>query len=277
MTDTTSTCTYQYGANVHANGIRQHYLRFGGEASSNRQPLVIIPGITSPAITWAFVAERLGRHFDTYVLDVRGRGLSATGPELAYDTDTCADDIVAFVEALGLENVVLTGHSMGARFALRAMNRGARGIDKLVLIDPPVSGPGRRDYPSKLPWYVDSIKDCTEGADIDTMRTYCPTWSEEQLRLRAEWLHTCYTPAIVQAFEEFHTVDIHQDFPAIEVPTLLICAGKGGVIQQEDREEIQTLLPSIRITTADNAGHMIPWDDFDGFFTAFDDFLGTSL
>ncbi|WP_447956560.1 alpha/beta fold hydrolase [Vreelandella sp. EE7] len=277
MTDTTSTSTYQYGANVHANGIRQHYLRFGGDNASTRQPLVIVPGITSPAVTWAFVAERLGRHFDTYVLDVRGRGLSATGPELAYDTDTCADDIVAFIEALSLENVVLAGHSMGARFALRAMNRGAHGIDKLVLIDPPVSGPGRRDYPSKLPWYVDSIKDCTEGVGIDTMRTYCPTWSEEQLRLRAEWLHTCYTPAIVQTFEEFHTVDIHQDFSAIEVPTLLICAGKGGVIQQEDREEIQTLLPSIRITTADNAGHMIPWDDFDGFFTAFDDFLGTSL
>ncbi|WNL42628.1 alpha/beta hydrolase [Halomonas sp. PAMB 3264] len=273
----TSNSTYQYGANVHANGIRQHYLRFGGEASSTGQPLVIIPGITSPAITWAFVAERLGRHFDTYVLDVRGRGLSSTGPEIAYDTNTCADDVVALVEALGLKNVVLAGHSMGARFALRAMNRGASGIDKLVLIDPPVSGPGRREYPSKLPWYVDSIKDCTEGADIDTMRTYCPTWSEEQLRLRAEWLHTCYTPAIVQTFEEFHTVDIHQDFPSIEVPTLLICAGKGGVIQAEDREEIQTLLPSIRITTADKAGHMIPWDDFEGFFTAFDDFLGTSL
>ena len=83
--------TYLYGANVHANGIRQHYLRFGGSAETSRQPLVLIPGITSPAITWRFVAERLGQHFDTYVLDVRGRGLSSTGPELDYDTDTCAD------------------------------------------------------------------------------------------------------------------------------------------------------------------------------------------
>ncbi|PKG54224.1 alpha/beta fold hydrolase [Halomonas sp. MES3-P3E] len=274
------TTTYQYGANVHAGGIRQHYLRYalnsgGGKAAG--QPLVLIPGITSPAITWGFVAERLGRQFDTYVLDVRGRGLSSTGPELAYDTDTCADDVIAFIDALGLKNVILAGHSMGARFALRAMSRGARNVEKLVLIDPPVSGPGRREYPSKLPWYVDSIRDCTRGAGIDTMRQYCPTWSDDQLRLRAEWLHTCFEPAIVQTFEEFHTVDIHQDFPQVSVPTLLMCAGKGGVIQDEDKEEFRGLLPSIRITTAAQAGHMIPWDDFEGFFAAFEDFLGPTL
>ncbi|WP_158774000.1 alpha/beta fold hydrolase [Cobetia sp. L2A1] len=270
--------TYLHGANVQANGIRQHYLRYGGASSPTsdgapRQALVLVPGITSPAITWGFVAEQLGQHFDTYVLDVRGRGLSSTGPELNYDTDTCADDIIEFIKALGLKDVILAGHSMGARFAIRAVTRGAKDVSKLVLIDPPVSGPGRREYPSKLPWYVDSIRDCSLGADIETMRGYCATWSDEQLMLRAEWLHTCFPPAIVQAFEEFHSVDIHQDLPAIAIPTLLMCAGKGGVIQEEDKQEIQRLLPSIRITHAPNAGHMIPWDDFDGFFEAFEDFL----
>lgn len=269
--------TFLYGANVRANGIRQHYLRYGGDRSITGQPLLLIPGITSPAITWDFVAKRLGRHFDTYVLDVRGRGLSSSGPTLDYDIDTCADDIVGFLQALGLENAILAGHSMGARFAIRALTRGANGIDKLVLIDPPVSGPGRREYPSKLPWYVDSIRDCIEGADIETMRQYCPTWSDEHLRLRAEWLHTCFEPAIVQAFEEFHSVDIHRDLPDIAVPTLLICAGKGGVIEDTDKTEMRELLPSIRIATAANAGHMIPWDDYEGFFDAFGDFLGTEL
>ncbi|TVU70212.1 MULTISPECIES: alpha/beta fold hydrolase [Cobetia] len=274
--------TYLYGANVQANGIRQHYLRYGGgdaavAGGAPRQALILVPGITSPAITWGFVAERLGRHFDTYVLDVRGRGLSSTGAELEYGIDTCADDLIAFIDALKLENVILAGHSMGARFAIRAKTRGAKGVSKLVLIDPPVSGPGRREYPSKLPWYVDSIRDCTLGADIETMRGYCASWSDDQLQLRAEWLHTCFTPAIVQAFEEFHSVDIHQDLPDIEVPTLLMCAGKGGVIQEEDKTEIQNLMPNIRITLAEHAGHMIPWDDYEGFFEAFEDFLGHPL
>ena len=60
------TSTYLYGAHAHANGIRQHYMRYGGERAG-RDAVIVIPGITSPAATWGFVAERLGRQFDTYV------------------------------------------------------------------------------------------------------------------------------------------------------------------------------------------------------------------
>lgn len=108
--------TFLYGAHVHANDIRQHYLRYGGHGPA----LILVPGITSPAITWGFVAERLGEKYDVYVLDVRGRGLSSSGPELAYDAETCAQDVSAFAAALNLDSYALLGHSMGARFALRA-------------------------------------------------------------------------------------------------------------------------------------------------------------
>jgi N-formylmaleamate deformylase len=53
--------TFIYGGNVQANGIRQHYLRYGGEQHAARPALILIPGITSPAITWGFVAEHLGQ------------------------------------------------------------------------------------------------------------------------------------------------------------------------------------------------------------------------
>ena len=113
--------TFVAGGNVCANGIRQHYLRYGGKGHA----LILVPGITSPGITWGFVAERLGLYFDTYVLDVRGRGLSSSGPELDYGTDACAADIPAFAAALGLHSYHLVGHSMGARFAIRAAAQGA--------------------------------------------------------------------------------------------------------------------------------------------------------
>jgi len=263
-----------YGANIHANGIRQHYLRYGGKGD----PLLLIPGITSPAVTWGFVAERLARHFDVYVLDARGRGLSATDAGLDYGTDACADDIPAFAEALGLSSYHLVGHSMGARFILRAHTRHPQApIKSLSLIDPPVSGPGRREYPGKLPWYVDSIRQSLTGMNAEDMLAFCPTWTLEQRALRAEWLHTCYEPAILKAYHDFHEVDIHQDFPLNTLPTLLLIAGKGGVISAEDEAEIRDLQPSIQIAHVPNAGHMIPWDDFEGFFAAFGDFLGHPL
>lgn len=269
--------TFIHGGNVQANSIRQHYLRYGGEKHSGKPALILIPGITSPAITWGFVAERLGQSFDTYVLDARGRGLSSTGPDLDYSVDTCADDIGAFAAVMGIDSYHLAGHSMGARFAVRASVRCPQGLRSLVLIDPPVSGPGRREYPAKLPWYVDSIRQSQQGMSAEDMRAFCPTWTEEQLQLRAEWLHTCYEPAIVRAFNDFHDVDFHQDLPNLPVPALLIVAGRGGVIQAEDEAEIRQLQPNILIARVENAGHMIPWDNLPGFFAAFGDFLGTPL
>lgn len=262
-----------YGAHVAANAVRLHYLRYGGQG----HPLVLIPGITSPAITWGFVAEKLAESFDVYVLDVRGRGLSSSGDHLQYDTETCVQDILDFVEQLGLQEYYLVGHSMGARFAIRCASKQAKGLKKIVLIDPPVSGPQRRAYPSQLPWYVDSIEQSIQGMDAEEMKKFCPTWTLEQRQLRAEWLHTCYLPAIVKAFNDFHEVDIHQYIPDIAVPTLLMVAGKGGVIQAEDIQEIQALNTNISISHVENAGHMIPWDDEQGFYQAFEDFLGCHI
>ncbi|PTN52966.1 alpha/beta hydrolase, partial [Achromobacter xylosoxidans] len=141
---TTNSSTYLYGGQVHANGIRQHYLRYGGPEGerAERLAVIIIPGITSPAVTWGFVAERLGRQFDTYVLDVRGRGLSASGPDLDYGLDAQAADVTAFAQALGLERYALVGHSMGGRIAVRAAGKKPQGLARLVIVDPPVSGPG---------------------------------------------------------------------------------------------------------------------------------------
>jgi N-formylmaleamate deformylase len=260
------------GHNLAANGIRQHYLRYGHRGA----PLVLVPGITSPAITWGFVAERLADAFDTYVPDVRGRGLSSTGSELDYGLDAMADDLSAFIARLGLKDVTVLGHSMGARVAVRAACRDPAGMARL-LVDPPVSGPGRRPYPANLSWYVDSIRLATAGTDAEGMRAFCPTWTEEQRALRAEWLHTCHEPAIVTAYEGFHTDDFHQDLPRLPVSAALMVAGRGGVIQAADEAEIARLNPAIRMARVENAGHMIPWDDFDGFLAAADDLLGTRI
>jgi N-formylmaleamate deformylase len=272
--------TYRYGAHVHANGIRQHYLHYGprqapGDAAPD--PVIIIPGITSPAITWGFVGERFGQVFDTYVLDVRGRGLSQAGDHLDYSLDAQADDVNAFAQALGLERYSYVGHSMGGRIAIRAASRQPAGLARIVAVDPPVSGPGRRPYPSQLPWYVDSIAQARHGMGVEQMRQFCPTWTEDQLRLRAEWLHTCDERAIRQSFDEFHTTDIHANLPAVQVPMLLVTAARGDVVKDEDVAEIGKLKAGMSHVRVPEAGHMIPWDNEPGFYAAFGDFLGAQL
>ncbi|WP_354682401.1 alpha/beta hydrolase [Cupriavidus necator] len=271
--------TFLHGGHVHVNGIRQHYLRYGGSDADRaaRDPVIIVPGITSPAITWGFVGERFGTGFDTYILDVRGRGLSSAEAGLDYGLDAQARDVATFAEALGLRRYSVVGHSMGARIGVRAAAGRPAGLARLVMVDPPVSGPGRRPYPAQLPWYVDSIRLAQQGIDVEGMRRFCPTWTDAQLRLRAEWLHTCNEDAVVRSFEDFHRDDIHADMPRVAVPTLLVTAGRGDVVRAEEVAEIRALLPDLLVSHVAGAGHMIPWDDEAGFYAALGDFLGAPL
>jgi N-formylmaleamate deformylase len=268
--------TFQYGANVRANGIRQHYLRYG-QHRPDRDAVILLPGITSPAITWGFVGERFGQHFETYIVDVRGRGLSEGGPTLDYSLDAQAADVMALAEALKLPRYSLVGHSMGARIAIRAARAEPKDLTRLALVDPPMSGPGRRAYPSNLEWYVDSIRLAVQGCDFEAMRAFCPTWTDEQLRLRAEWLHTCDERAVRESLDSFHSDDIHADLRFLNRPARLIAAGRGDVIRDEDIAEIKSLVRKITVARVANAGHMIPWDDEEGFYAAFDNFLGAPL
>lgn len=271
--------TFLYGGNVHANGIRQHYLRYGGNDGERvgRDPVIVVPGITSPAITWGFVGETFGRTFDTYVLDVRGRGLSSASDALDYGLDAQAADLIAFAAALGLKRYSVVGHSMGGRIGIRAAAARPEGLARLVAVDPPVSGPGRRAYPSKLPWYVDSMALARQGMDAQAMREFCPTWTEAQLQLRAEWLHTCDERAIRESFDGFHTDDIHVNLSSLAIPVLLITAERGDVVHDADVEEVQRLVPHVEHVRVPDAGHMIPWDNEPGFYRAFGSFLGATL
>lgn len=260
--------TPRQGRHVMANGIRLHYVRLG----IGRPPLVLLPGITSPAVTWEFVAERLATRNDVYVLDNRGRGLSQGGAALRYRLDDYASDVEAFIRATDLDRPAIVGHSMGARIAVRLAARFPAAVGKVVLVDPPVSGPGRRPYPIPLDFYLKSLDAVSRGLGYEDMKKALP-WSEEHLELRMEWLPSCDPTAIAESHKSFHEEDIHSDLPKIATETLLLYAEKGGTISDADADELAGALRKCRKQRIDGAGHMIPWDRLDAFVDAIQGFL----
>lgn len=267
-----STSGLLYGAHVHANGIRQHYLRFGGSGPV----VIIIPGISTAAAQWAFVAERLCVGRDVYVLDVRGRGLSESGPHLNYSLDACASDLIAFTEALGIKRYTILGHSMGARIGIRATRWRPSSIERLIMVDPPVSGPGRRAYPIPIEPLLKLLHSAQRGeADAALRGPDAPNWPEHHIRTRAEWLHTCDERALIESHKSFHHDDVHFDLGNLDVAAALVVAGKGGVIRAEDEAEIRRSLPSIAIRRLEGAGHQMQIDDTEGFLAVIEELLAS--
>src|SRR5262249_26592920 len=237
---------------VVANGIKLHYL----ERGRGNPVVLIIPGIISPAATWDFVARELALHAHVFVLDVRGRGLSEQRPGLSYKLDDYAGDAAGLIDELGLNSPLVLGHSMGARIGIRLAARWPTKVRRLILVDPPVSGPGRRAYPVPLQFYLDNLEAARRGTPTQPP----PGWTDEQIRTRAEWLPTCSVDAVVATYRGFHEEDIHSDLPKIGCPARLVYAELGGTVNDDDADEIVSSIPGATKTRIADAGHLIPWD-----------------
>jgi pimeloyl-ACP methyl ester carboxylesterase len=94
------------------------------------RPLVMLHGFTASGRQWLDhgpAAALAGRGFRVIVPDLRGHGDSVRSHDRAcYPPDVLADDGLALIEGLGLEDYDLGGYSLGGRIALRMMVRGAR-------------------------------------------------------------------------------------------------------------------------------------------------------
>lgn len=86
--------------------------------SAGTGPLaVLLHGVTANAAVWDPVLARLCPDWHAVAVDQRGHGLSDK-PDTGYTGSDYAADVVALIEALGDRDVVLVGHSLGARNAL---------------------------------------------------------------------------------------------------------------------------------------------------------------
>lgn len=266
-----TSATTPSGSTITNDGLSLHYL----EQGAGSVDVVVIPGITSPAATWAFIAEAIAEAADVRVItmDVRGRGLSDRAPSGGYRLIDYAADVAALVDQLALERPVILGHSMGARVAAAAGALHSEKCGALIVVDPPLTGPNRPPYPYPLAPYVDALRNAQSGATPDDMRAQFPTWTEDQLRLRAEWLATCDEVALVESYENFHQEDFFEYWAALRPPVLFLYGHDSPVVAVDALDEVRATNAAAVISGVPNAGHMIPWDNLTGFASEISDFL----
>lgn len=101
-------------------GLILHARDYAAVGPASGPPVICIHGLTRNARDFEALAPRiadLGRR--VLAIDVRGRGGSARDPQpLNYHPGTYAMDIVALLEATGIERAVFVGTSMGGIIAM---------------------------------------------------------------------------------------------------------------------------------------------------------------
>jgi len=114
-----------------AHGIDLHLLEWSEEGVA----LLLLHGFGNDAHIWDDFAPAVAPCYRTLALDHRGHGDSAWDPERRYDHDTMVADVECATAALGIERLVLVGHSLGGRIATLFAGRHPERIAGLVLVD----------------------------------------------------------------------------------------------------------------------------------------------
>ncbi|MEV4377851.1 alpha/beta hydrolase [Streptosporangium sp. NPDC049644] len=238
---------------VRSGRLRLHVLDYGGDGV----PVLVLPGITTPAVGMDFVARRLTDLVHPLVLDPRGRGLSDDGPA---STEVYADDVEAVVAGLGLDRPVLLGHSMGARIAAVTAARRTLPLRGTLLVDPPMSGPGRGPYPTTLEAFLDQLTQARLGTTADEVARSWPRWPRREQELRARWLASCSADAIAATHAGFEEEDFFAVWPAVPAPATLLYGAESPVVTAAGAAEATRARPDAAVVAVPGAGHMVFWD-----------------
>lgn len=239
--------------------LRLHAARHPG---TGQRPVVVVPGITTPAGAYAVAARQLTAiSSSVYVLDMRGRGLSQRAPYGAHRSGDYAADVLALVSELGLDQPLLVGHSLGARVVAAARAQFPGGCCGVVAIDPPMSGPGRRPYPMGLDRFLTGLHEARAGNGAAQARADYPSWSDEEVRLRGEWLASCDETAVVDSYAWFHLEAFEPVWRQVEPPALLLYGDGSPVVTASDAELLAQVNPRADVVAIAGSGHMIPWDN----------------
>jgi NAD(P)-dependent dehydrogenase (short-subunit alcohol dehydrogenase family)/pimeloyl-ACP methyl ester carboxylesterase len=120
---------------IDVNGVAHHVVMRGRHSRARTVAVfVFLHGFGGSSALWTEVMEELGERAPSLAFDLRGFGETQASGN--FGVADYAADVVALVDALGLENYILVGHSMGGKIALAAAARRPAGLRGLALVAP---------------------------------------------------------------------------------------------------------------------------------------------
>lgn len=235
------------------------------------QPIVFSHGWPLSADAWEDQMMFLASHgYRCIAHDRRGHGRSSQ-PWDGYDMDTFADDLLALVESLDLNQVIHVGHSMGGGEVTRYVGRhGTRRIAKMVLISavPPLMLKTANN-PGGLP--MDIFNQIRTGIHTDRSQYFKdlsgPFYGANRSGAKVSqglretfWLQGVQASlkAVYGCVKAFSETDFTEDLKKFDVPTLIIHGDDDQIVPIDDAAKLSVkLIKNAQLTIYPGGSHGI--------------------
>src|SRR5260370_39588776 len=116
---------------VLVDGVKVHYQRAG-----TGRPLLLLHGLVGSARNWRQNISFLSRDSSVYAIDHFNMGESERVPGLNAGLEATADRLAALMDALGLDEADIAGHSHGGAVAMMFAARHPGRVRRLILFAP---------------------------------------------------------------------------------------------------------------------------------------------
>jgi pimeloyl-ACP methyl ester carboxylesterase len=191
-------------------------------------------------------------------IDLRGHG-EADRPPTGYALTEVADDIVAFMDAVGLSSAVLLGSSSGGYLAQQVAVTHPDRVSGLMLVGSPRDLRGRPFFADE----VDELSDPVDAAWVRESLTWFPRFHrvpewyiDDRVRdgvlLPAQvWRQTLY--GLCNAVPPTETATITS-------PTLIVWGDRDQLLSREQQEQLAAAITGSRLLVYKNTGHLVLWE-----------------
>ncbi len=244
-------------------GKQQIYYELSGEPA-DRPVLLLVHGAGGSHLDWP---EELRRMPDMAViaLDLPGHGRSS--PPARSSIAAYANDVEKFMESLGLERVVVAGHSMGGAIAQELAIRQTAPVVGLVLVG---TGAKLRVSPALL-----EMLETDFGTAIAQVPQYAfaPSAPDSLRRAHQTRLAQNEASVVYGDFAACDIFDVREQLGQINVPTLVISGSEDVMTPSKYGRYLAYHIPHATFTLIENAGHMMALEQPDEVVTAVTHFI----
>ncbi|MEU2658527.1 alpha/beta fold hydrolase [Streptomyces sp. NPDC007325] len=226
-------------------------------------PLVLVHGYADSWWTFEPTLRALPSALHAYAPTQRGHG-DADKPEDGYLPEDFADDLVAFLDHLGIERAVLVGGSSGGVQARIVAGRRPDRVAGLVLLGVPAllaDKPGAAALRETVEALEDPVDRAfaagfTRGFAADRVAPgFLETLVDENLKVPARvWRATLR--GLLEA-------DLAATLTGILVPTLVVWGDRDPLLTRSDQQLLLDAIPDSRFLVHEGAGHVVYWEDPD--------------
>ena len=224
--------------------------------------MVVLHGLLGSSRNWLTTGGDLAARYQVFALDLRNHGKSPHDSPMDYPAMMA--DVLAWMDAHGLEKVTLMGHSMGGKVAMLLACRHPERVERLIVVDIApkdyLSHAHRAEFAAMNELRLDTLQSRGE-AELRfesrvgdwAMRKFLTT-NLERDEAGGGWRWLINLPVITAALPEIEGNPLVSE-DKFDGPALFVTGGKSRYVREEDLSVIRAHFPRARVTAIAASGH----------------------